>query len=190
MDLNSRQRKLLDDLREIGRHLRDETLDQYQRMNPFAEDLSDWKERGRAWTSDDRGVTIYDSTTVVGDVAIGRGTWIGPFCSLDGSGGLTIGEYCSISAGCQLLTHDTARWALSGGRQPYEYAPTSIGNHCFLGTHVVVTRGVAIGDRCLVAAGAVVTHDADAGSILAGIPARKIGAVEVRIGGGVDLRYS
>ncbi|MDP9067821.1 MAG: acyltransferase [Actinomycetota bacterium] len=190
MDLNARQQQLLEDLREVGRHLRGETLDRYQRMNPFAEDLSDWKERGRAWTSDDRDVTIYDSTTVVGDVSIGRGTWVGPFCSLDGTGGLTIGEYCSVSSGCQLLSHDTARWALSGGREVYEYAPTAIGNHCFLGTHVVVTRGVTVGDRCLVAAGAVVTADAAEGSILAGIPARRIGTVDLRGDGSVDLRYS
>lgn len=190
MDLNPRQRQLLEDLGEIRRFLRNETLETYQRINPFFEDLSDWHEKGLAWTQDDREVTIYESTTVVGDVTIGRGTWIGPFCSLDGTGGLTIGEHCSISLGCQLLSHDTARWALSGGRSSYEHAPTSVGDHCFLGTHAIITKGTVIGDRCLIAAGAVITTDVEDGSIMAGIPARRIGHVEVDADGSVELRYS
>src|ERR671917_1766480 len=112
--LNDRQRRLLDDLREVHEHLRAETRERHGRINPFAEDLFDWKERGRAWTRDDRGVTIYNSTTVAGDVDIGEETWIGPFCSLDGTGAkLTIGHHCDVSTGAQLLTHDTVKRALS-----------------------------------------------------------------------------
>ena len=157
-------------------------------MNPFAEDLSDWKERGRAWTKDERGVTIYDSTSVVGDVEIGNETWIGPYCSLDGSGGLTIGHHCSISSGCELLSHDTARWALSGGAAEYEYEPTRIGDCCFVGSRAVVTKGVTVGDRSLIAAGAVVTTSLPENSIAAGVPARRIGSVVVE-GGEVELVY-
>lgn len=171
--------RLHSDLRALHERLRDETLGTYRRMNPFAEDLFDWKERGRAWTGDDRGVTVYDSTSVVGDVDIGAETWIGPYCSLDGTGGLRIGHHCSISSGCELVSHDTARWALSGGAQDYEYAPVSIGDCCFLGSRVVVTKGVTIGDRCLIAAGAVVTADLPDDSIAAGVPARRVGTVRV-----------
>lgn len=167
------------DLRALHERLRGETLESYRRMNPFCEDLFDWKEGGRAWTGDDRGVTIYDSTTVVGDVEIGRDTWVGPFCSLDGTGGLTIGHHCSISSGCELVTHDTARWALSGGAEEYEYAPTRIGDCCFLGSRVVVTKGVTIGDHCLIAAGGVVTGDLPDHTIAAGVPAERIGTVRI-----------
>jgi acetyltransferase-like isoleucine patch superfamily enzyme len=180
---------LHDQLRELHERLRGETLDKYGRMNPFTEDLFDWHERGRAWTRDDRGVTIYGSTTVVGDVEIGEHTWIGPFCSLDGSGGLTIGHHCSISLGTQLLTHDTVHWALSGGAADYDYASTRIGDCCFLGVHAVVTKGVAVGDHSLVGAGAVVTSDVEPHSIVAGVPARRIGTVELGEGGAVQLRY-
>jgi acetyltransferase-like isoleucine patch superfamily enzyme len=167
------------DLRALHERLRGETMESYRRMNPFCEDLFDWKERGRAWTGDDRGVTIYDSTSVVGDVEIGHDTWIGPYCSLDGTGGLVIGHHCSISSGCELVTHDTARWAVSGGAEEYEYAPTRIGDCCFLGSRVVVTKGVTIGDHCLVAAGGVVTDDLPDHAIAAGVPARRIGTVRI-----------
>ena len=186
--LNDRQRRLLDDLRAVARHLRAGARERHGRLNPFAEDLADWRERGRAWTGEDRGVTIYDSATVAGDVQIGEGTWIGPFCSLDGTGGLVVGAHCSISAGAQLLTHDTVARALTGGAAPPERAPTRIGDRCFVGSHAVVTRGVTVGDGCVVAAGAVVLADVPPGTIVAGAPARRIGVAEVR-DGSVRLVY-
>jgi acetyltransferase-like isoleucine patch superfamily enzyme len=182
MSDEERLKRLHADLRALQERLRAETLSEYRRMNPFAEDLADWKERGRAWTKDDRGVTIYDSTSVVGEVEIGEGTWIGPYCSLDGTGGLTIGHHCSISSGCELVSHDTVRWALSGGTEDYEYAPTRVGDRCFLGSRVVITKGVTVGDRCVIAAGAVVTDDVPDLTIVAGVPARPIGTVRIEDG--------
>jgi carbonic anhydrase/acetyltransferase-like protein (isoleucine patch superfamily) len=180
---------LPDQLRELHEQRRAETLRDYQRFNPFLEDIFDWKERGRAWLGEDRGVTIYNSATLIGDVDIGRDSWIGPFTMLDGSGGpLRIGHHCSISTGAQLVTHDTVRWALSGGEAPYEGAPITIGDCCFIGSHAVVMRGKTIGNHCLVGAGAVVTSDLAEHSIAAGVPARVIGEVQVE-GGRVSLKY-
>jgi acetyltransferase-like isoleucine patch superfamily enzyme len=187
-ELNDRQRQLLEDLRAVHEHLRGGTREAYGRINPFAEDVFDWKERGRHWTGEDRGVTIYNSTTLAGDVRIGHGTWIGPFCSLDGTGGLEIGDGCDISAGVQLVTHDSVKRALSGGAAPIETAPIRIGDRCFLGSLAVITRGVTIGDRCVVAAGSVVTSDVPPRTIVAGIPARAIGRVELD-GDDVRLLY-
>ena len=109
-------------LRGLGGKLRAHAWQEYGRVNPFVEDLFDWKEKGQFVRGMD--VTIYESSTVVGDVTIGDHTWVGPFCLLDGSGSLSIGSYCSISTGCQILTHDTIRWAVSGGRAPSESSGT------------------------------------------------------------------
>lgn len=167
--------------------LREYTSSKYNRVNPFIENLFDWKEKGKFFGGNN--VTIYDSTTVVGDVKIGDNTWIGPFCSLDGNGGLTIGSCCSISLGCQLLTHDTIKWALSGGKEKYEYGPTKIGNYCFLGSYVVVLKGVTVGDHCLIGAGAIVDKDVPENSIAVGVPARGIGSVKIMPNGKVKLMY-
>ena len=185
VELDADLLQLWEQLLRLRSTLRDATRARYGRINPFDEDLFDWKEKGVFAGGKD--VTIYDSATVVGDVTIGDHTWIGPFCSLDGTGGLTIGSYCSISSGTHLMTHDTVKWALSGGKLAYEYAPIRIGDHCFLGVSSVVTRGVAIGDCCVVGAGAVVTGDLAPMSIAAGVPARVIGRVEIADDGRVTL---
>lgn len=182
-----RLRRLHRDLQALRRELRRASWENHERINPFVEDLTDWKEKGRFVGG--RDVTIYDSTTVVGEVDIGDHTWVGPFCSLDGTGGLTIGSYCSISAGTHVQTHDTVRWALSGGEADYEYDPVEIGDCCFIGVNCVITRGVTIGDRCLVGAGAVVNRDVSAGTIVAGVPARPIGKVAVGEDGEVNLTF-
>lgn len=54
-------------------------------------------------------------------------------------------------------------------------APVRIGRDVWLGTRVVVTRGITIGDHAVVGACAVVTHDVPGGQLWAGVPARQIG---------------
>lgn len=189
MALSEHLAALLRDLRALHHELRREVHLEFKRINPFYEDLFDWKERGEFWSSGGKNITIYNSTTVVGDVDIGKNSWIGPFCSLDGSGGLSIGENCSVSAGCQIVTHDTVRWAVSGGHQPYEYAPIKIGNCCFIGSHAVITKGVTIGNHCVVGAGAVVTSDIPDYAIVGGVPGKVIGRVNICSDYTVTLDY-
>ena len=189
MDLTNQSNELLQKLRNLNRELRQHTYSKFNRVNPFYENLFDWKESGEFWHNKNKNVTIYNSTTISGDVEIGENCWIGPFCSLDGSGGLKIGEHCSISVGTQILTHDTVKWAVSGGKHPYEYSPTAIGDYCFIGSHAVIAKGVKIGKHCVVGAGAVVLKDIADYSIVAGVPAKKIGFVEVN-DEEVELHYS
>jgi len=177
LDLDEDLKLLLTQLKRLHYKLREHTKKKYKRINPFAEDLFDWKEKGAFWGG--KNVTVYDSTTISGDVTIGDHTWIGPFCSIDGSGGLKIGRYCSISAGTQILTHDTVKFSLSGGKCEYEYAPVTIGDCCFLGIHSIILKGVKLGKHCLVGANSLVNRSFGDYSIIAGVPAKKIGEVRV-----------
>lgn len=47
-----------------------------------------------------------------------------------------------------------------------------IGNDVWIGANVTITKGVTIGDHCVIAAGAVVTKDVPSGSLAGGIPAK------------------
>jgi acetyltransferase-like isoleucine patch superfamily enzyme len=163
-------------LRRIISTLRDRTRDQFRRVLPLADYFSDRWEKA-AYLGFGEGASIYDSSLVFGDVKVGRHTWIGPFTILDGSGGLEIGEFCSISAGVQIYTHDTVRWALSGGNAQPERAATRIGSRCYIGPHTVVAKGVTIGDGCIVGAHSLVLHDIPAGSKAFGVPCRVVGTV-------------
>lgn len=112
----------------------------------------------------------------IGEPRIGADCWIGAFCVIDGSGGLTIGDGCNLSAGTQIYTHSTAARCVSEGALPIERNATSIGDHVYIGASAVILMGSKIGDHSIVAAGAVVKEHTVAPpySLLAGVPARVI----------------
>ena len=169
---------LRDALQELRAALRAETRDRWHRDLPFFELLGDRWERAKELGFGE-GTSIYESSYVFGDVRVGRNTWIGPLTLLDGSGGLSIGDNCSISTGVQIYSHDTVKWAVSGGAAGYEHAPVAIGDWCYIGTQSVVTKGVTIGAQCVVGACSFVNRDLPPRTIAVGAPCRPIGHVEV-----------
>ncbi len=166
--------------------LRAETRERWQRDLPFSELLFDRWERARSLGFGE-GTSIYHESYVYGDVTVGENTWIGPYTLLDGTGGLEIGDYCSISTGVQIYTHDTVKWALSGGRAETERAAVKIGNCCYIGSQSVVAKGVTIEDHCVVGACSFVNRPLPARTVAVGIPCREIGRVEIDEAGGVEL---
>jgi len=56
----------------------------------------------------------------------------------------------------------------------------TVGNDCLIGMNAVVNSGAKVGDWCIVAAGAVIPEgeDVPSGSIVGGVPARRIGEVQ------------
>ena len=114
---------------------------------------------------------MYDNVLVLGDVKVGRNTWIGPGCILDGSGhSLEIGDWCSISAGAQIYTHHTVKRSISLGVEPIEYASTRIGHGVYIGPNAIIQMGVTIGDRAIVGANSLVNRDIPAQSKAFGSP--------------------
>src|SRR3989442_15762183 len=73
---------------------------------------------------------------LIGEPAIGEGTWIGAFTLIDGRGGLRIGRGCDISSGAHILTHSSARRCVSERRYTrVDKKPTGIEDHVFGGEH-------------------------------------------------------
>jgi acetyltransferase-like isoleucine patch superfamily enzyme len=152
---------------------RDKLRKRFNRVLPFAETLFDRWDKAKYLGFGD-GTSIYDNSYIFGDVEVGDNTWIGPFTILDGSGGLTIGSNCSISAGVQIYSHDSVQWAISGGKVSYEYEETKVGDNCYIGPNVVISKGVHLGDNCIVGANSFVRTSFPNGSKIAGSPARII----------------
>jgi acetyltransferase-like isoleucine patch superfamily enzyme len=165
-----------------------ELREKWNRSLPYGDGIVDRWERAR-FLGFGEGSSIYDSAVVIGDVRVGAKTWIGPSTVLDGSGGgLTIGSYCSISAGVQIYTHDSVKWALSGGVAEYERDPVSIGSSTYIGPMTIVGKGVRIGEHCLVGANSVVNKNLPDFSIAYGTTCRVVGKVRVS-GKNVELVY-
>jgi acetyltransferase-like isoleucine patch superfamily enzyme len=121
---------------------------------------------------------------IIGEPAIGEGTWIGPFTVIDGSGGLTIGSGCDIGPGAKIYTHSSARRCLSGRAfNEIEREPTVIGDRVFIGTNAVIFAGVTVGDESLINPGSVVMSDVPPRTVVSGVPARPVGTVAL---GGAD----
>lgn len=164
---------LLTNLTGLWRRRRREIQEKYNRTLSFGEYLVDRWEKAKELGFGE-GSSIYDSALVFGDVEVGENTWVGPFVILDGAGGLSIGAYCSISAGVQIYSHDTVEWAVSGGNAPYEYSRTIIGDRCYIGPNTVIAKGVTIGEGTTIGANSLVLHDIPARVTAFGSPCRTI----------------
>lgn len=169
--VSPRVRKLLRLIQELHSFLDTEFQQKWNRSLPFADYLVDRWQRANDLGFGE-GTSIYDSSLVLGDVSVGRKTWIVPFTILDGSGGLEIGEFCSISAGVQIYTHDTVSWATSGGERQVEREKVTIGNRCYIGPNTIISRGVVIGDGCVIGAQSFVNRNIPGGTKAWGSPAK------------------
>ena len=100
-----------------------------------------------------------------------NGVSVGWYAELDARGGIRVGHDTNISSHVKLITgsHDPDDPNFSA-----DFLPIHIGHHCWIGTGAIVLQGVTIGDGAVIAAGAVVTRDVPAWTIVGGVPAHII----------------
>lgn len=163
--------KILSVVIKLFKKLRSDKKQQFNRVLPFGDYFSDRWEKAQ-YLGFGEGSSIYDSAIVIGNVTVGKHCWIGPGVMLDGSGGLTIGDNCSISMNVQIYSHDSVDWALSGGEKPYQYASTHIGSCCYIGPNTVIVKGIVIGDKVTIGANSFVNVNIPSGSKAFGNPVR------------------
>jgi len=99
-----------------------------------------------------------------------------------------IARGATVSARSTILAHDEAFRYARGEAELVE--DTYISEAAFVGVHCVVLPGVEIGTGAVVGAGAVVTSDVPAHSVVAGVPARIIPAAPSRRPGDGPDRYA
>lgn len=171
---------LQDNLIKLHKKLRSEKNAEWDRILPFDELLFDRWEKAK-FVNAKKNASIYHNSYIAGDVKIGKNTWIGPMTVLDGSGGtLKIGNYCSISNGVMIYTHNTVNWALSGGKIEKETKSTTIGNNCYIGPYAVINKDVKIGNCCVIGALSYVNSNIPSNSIAVGCPAKVIGKIKIK----------
>ena len=106
------------------------------------------------------------------NITVGEQVFINACCHFQDHGGVTIGDGCQIG-------HNVVFATLNHGLQPEDRgntypAPIVLGKNVWVGSNATILQGVTIGDNAIIAAGAVVTKDVAANTIVGGVPAKFI----------------
>lgn len=111
---------------------------------------------------------------VTGDVRTGRDCTINPSAIVRGD--IRMGDAVRIGAFASIIgfNHGFADTEIEIFRQPLTTKGIVIGDDVWIGSHVTVLDGITVGEKSILAAGAVVTKDVPPGAIVGGNPARVI----------------
>lgn len=141
--------------------------------------------RGSPVVSNEGRITIGDRVRLVSTVAklelvtlsgghleIGENVFINYGTSLVASAHVKIGDDCLIGTHVQVMDTDFHRvedkaWDTTG-------EPIVIEDRVWLGNRAIILKGVRVGHDAVVGAGAVVTHDVPARTLVAGVPAKVV----------------
>jgi len=106
------------------------------------------------------------------NIEIGKNVFINHACTFMDRGGITIEDNVLIGPKVNLIT--TGHPLEIENRSCTISKPIVIKSYAWLGANVTVMPGITIGEKAIVAAGAVVTKDVPAGVIVGGVPAKLI----------------
>lgn len=106
------------------------------------------------------------------NIHIGENVFINACCHFQDHGGVYLGDGCQIG-------HNVVFATLNHGIAPQDRqntypAPIVLGRNVWVGSNSTILQGVTIGDNAIIAAGAVVSKDVPADTIVGGVPARYI----------------
>lgn len=115
---------------------------------------------------------IGQNVVIAGTAVLGRGCKIQNNVSL--YDGVVLDDYVFCGPSCVFTNVVTPRAEVD---RRAEYAPTRVRRGATIGANATIVCGTEIGAYAFIAAGAVVTRNAPALALMAGVPARRVGWV-------------
>lgn len=114
------------------------------------------------------------------NISIGDDVRFHPTAFLDGAGEIEIGSHVGIASGVQIYSqnHSYKDKHQLYYHQPCRLAKVVIEDDVLVGSGTLIMAGVTIRQGTIIAAGSVITKDTEPYSVVAGVPARKIGMRE------------
>jgi acetyltransferase-like isoleucine patch superfamily enzyme len=110
------------------------------------------------------------------NITIGKNVFFNTGCSFQDRGGISIGNGSLLGMN---VTIATLNHGLSLETRNITYSsPVKIGENVWIGSNATILPGVTIGDNSVVAAGAVVTKDVPANTVVAGVPAKFVKKIQ------------
>jgi acetyltransferase-like isoleucine patch superfamily enzyme len=106
---------------------------------------------------------------------IGRNVFINHACSFLDMGGITVEDHVLIGPKVNLITENHP--IDPADRRALICKPIVIKRNAWIGAAATILPGVTIGENAVVAAGAVVSRDVPANTIVGGVPAKFIKAI-------------
>jgi acetyltransferase-like isoleucine patch superfamily enzyme len=109
-------------------------------------------------------------------ITLGKNVFINHACSFVDMGGITIEDDVLIGPRVNLLTEN---YPLDpSDRQTLQLKSILIKRNAWIGTAATILPGVTIGENAIVAAGAVVSKDVPANTVVGGVPAKIIKTIQ------------
>ncbi len=103
------------------------------------------------------------------ELHIGNNVFMNNYCSINCLEKIEIGENTLFGEGVKLYDHNhqySASPDFKVEHQKFNSAPIKIGKNCWLGSNVIVLKGVTIGDNVIIGAGCVIHKDIPANSMI------------------------
>lgn len=111
------------------------------------------------------------------EIRVGRNVFINQNCTIYDLGGVEIGDDVMIGPNVSIITSGHPLEP-SLRRAAVTANPIAIGRNVWIAAGATIIGGVTIGENSVVAAGAVVTSDVPSNSLVAGVPAKIVRALE------------
>ena len=136
------------------------------------------------------GCSIGDNSRVGAFVEIQKNAFVGKNVKVSSHTfvceGVKIGDGVFVGHGVMFINDRYPRAVNRDGTlqttHDWVVVETRVNNRASIGSNATILAGVTIGEGAMVGSGAVVTHDVPAYTIVAGVPARLLGAVLDREG--------